>query len=140
MRWSPPQGRHEIVQLEFVRAVTGQRRGRHVGHHRDGHGERPEAHATELLAENDRVGVVRALAAVGRVVLEAEQTGGAEGLEDRMAREAVSPFPLLQVREHLALEHPTYAASKDVVLLGEAHAPPRFEATARAAGHADART
>ena len=69
---SPRDGRAQVALLELVAAEAVQRRRRHVGLHADGHRDPAAAGAAHLLAVDDGVAVVGALAAVGRVVLEAQ--------------------------------------------------------------------
>ena len=119
-----PQRRRQVPLLQLVAAVPVQGRGGHVGLHGDGHRHAGAAHPPEFLAEDHRVGVIRALAAVGRGVLQAEQPGRAEGLEDVVRGENPGCLPFLDVRHDLAREYAPHRMAERLVLGGKDNFPP----------------
>ncbi len=115
------QRRGQVALLQLLAAVAVQRRCGHVVLHGDRHRDAGAAHPAEFLAEDHRVGVVRALAAVGRAVLQAQQPGGAERLEQLVRGEDTGLFPLVGVRGDLALQHAPCRLPERLVVCGELH-------------------
>ena len=118
----PGDRRDQELLLQLLAAVAVQRRRGHVALHGDGHRHAAAGDAADLLAEHDGEGVVGALAAVGRVVLDAEQAGGAEHREELVGREPPRGLPLVDVGVDLPVHDVADGLAEEVVLLGEAHA------------------
>ena len=115
------QRRGQVALLQLLAAVVVQRGRGHVVLHGDRHRDPGAAHPAEFLAEDHRVGVVRALAAVGGVVLQAEQAGGAERLEQLVRGEDAGLFPLVGMRGDLTLQHAPGCLAERLVVCGELH-------------------
>ena len=87
-----------------------------------------------LLAGDHREAVVGAHAAVGLVVLQAEQADGPQLGEQLVGREGPGPLPLVDVRRDLPLEQVPEGLAEEPVLVGLDHprnVPPAPSAPAR---------
>ena len=129
-----PDGRREVGLLELGRPVARQGGRRHGHLHRDGHRHPAAADPSELLPGDHGEGVVRRHAAVGLLVLEAEQAESGQLREELVGGEGAGGLPLVDVRLYLALEHVTQRLAEELVLVGLCHrstVPPRISGTPR---------
>ena len=107
--------RDEIALLQLLAAEAVERRGGHVGLHRDAHGDAGVVAERELLQEDRMVGVVEAEAAVALVVADAEEPELAhlavEGLVD-----AAELVELAGPGDQLRLHEPADRVAERLVL------------------------
>ena len=90
---------HEVALLLLLGAEQEDRRGRHVGVHRDAHAEPAALGVHELLGEHEVAEVVAALAAVLLRIGEPEEAELAHAVEHGVGERRL--LPLLRVRREL---------------------------------------
>jgi hypothetical protein len=116
--------RGEELLAQVVAAVAGEGGCRHVGLHADRHRHRAAIDVAQLLGHHHGVGVVEAHAAVFRGLVDAEQAGVAQLLEDFVRREDAVLLPLVDVRIDVLVDDGAQGAADLGVFRGELHRRP----------------
>ncbi len=113
--------RRQELTAQLVAPVAGQCRRRHVGLNADGHRHRTAMDVAEFLGHHQGVGVVEPHAAEFGGLVDAEQAGAAQLLEDLVGWEDAVLFPLVDVRIDVLVDDRAQGAADLGVFLGELH-------------------